>query len=149
MTCLFMLFQYLMMFLNLFDIILCFNIYMDWWIKILFWLINHVLKFLLMMLGCLKGVCVFDFDEFWNQSNIAVGVWWLFLCCLCMFLIPEFSLGLKVFKESVLDWILMFLLADKKTTVLKAEILYIFLIIRVYLLVFFCSNLFVYYNEVC
>jgi hypothetical protein len=66
-----------------------------------------------------------------------------------MFLIPEFSLGLKVFKESVLDWILMFLLADKKTTVLKAEILYVFLIIRVYLLVFFCSNLFVYYNEVC
>jgi hypothetical protein len=54
-----------------------------------------------------------------------------------MFLVPEFSLGLKMFKESVLDWVLMFLLANNNVTVLKDEILYMFLMIWCYLLVFF------------
>jgi len=40
----------------------------------------------------------------------------------------------------------MFLLIDNKTVLLKVEILYMFLMIRGYLLVFFYSNMFVYDN---
>jgi len=40
----------------------------------------------------------------------------------------------------------MFLLIDNKTVLLKVEILYMFLMIRDYLLVFFYSNMFVYDN---
>jgi hypothetical protein len=66
-----------------------------------------------------------------------------------MFLVTEFSLGLKVFKKSVLDWVLMFLLVDNRVVVLEVEILQMFLMIQGYLLVFFYSNLFVYDNVVC
>jgi hypothetical protein len=54
-----------------------------------------------------------------------------------MFLVTEFSLGLKVFKKSVLDWVLMFLLVDNRVVVLEVEILQMFLMIQGYLLVFF------------
>jgi len=53
-----------------------------------------------------------------------------------MFLVTEFSLGLKVFKKSVLDWVLMFLLVDNRVVVLEVEILQMFLMIQGYLLVF-------------
>jgi hypothetical protein len=66
-----------------------------------------------------------------------------------MFLVPEFSLGLKIFKKLVLDWVLMFLLANNNVTVLEDKILYMFLMIWYYLLMFFYSNMFVYDNVVC
>ena len=66
-----------------------------------------------------------------------------------MFLVTEFSLGLKVFKKSVLNWVLIFLLVDNRVVVLEVEILQMFLMIQGYLLVFFYSNLFVYDNVVC
>jgi len=62
-THLFMFFQGLMMFLMIFGIILCFSIYVNWRMKMLFSLINLVSKLLLMLLECLKGVCVFGFDK--------------------------------------------------------------------------------------
>jgi len=39
--------------------------------------------------------------------------------------------------------------ADNRAAILKVEILYMFLMIRDYLLVFFNSNLFVYDNVAC
>jgi hypothetical protein len=57
-----------------------------------------------------------------------------------MFLVTEFSLGLKVFKKSVLDWVLMFLLVDNRVVVLEVEILQMFLMIQGYLLVFFIQT---------
>jgi hypothetical protein len=42
-----------------------------------------------------------------------------------------------VFKELVLDWVLMFLLANNKAAVLEVEVLYMFLMIWGYLFVFF------------
>jgi hypothetical protein len=53
-ACPFMFFQCLMMFLNLFGIIYIFNIYIDWWMEMLFWL---------KLMRCLKGVYVFVFDK--------------------------------------------------------------------------------------
>jgi len=57
-----------------------------------------------------------------------------------MFLVTEFSLGLKVFKKSVLNWVLMFLLVDNRVVVLEVEILQMFLMIQGYLLVFFIQT---------
>jgi hypothetical protein len=57
-----------------------------------------------------------------------------------MFLVPKFSLGLKVFKELVLDLVLMFLLAYNRVAVLEVEILYMLLMIQGYLLVFFTQT---------
>jgi hypothetical protein len=57
-----------------------------------------------------------------------------------MFLVTEFSLGFKVYKKSVLDWVLIFLLVDNRVVVLKVEILQMFLMIQGYLLVFFIQT---------
>jgi hypothetical protein len=57
-----------------------------------------------------------------------------------MFLVTEFSLGLKVFKKSVLNWVLIFLLVDNRVVVLEVEILQMFLMIQGYLLVFFIQT---------
>jgi len=57
-----------------------------------------------------------------------------------MFLVTEFSLGLKVFKKLVLNWVLMFLLVDNRVVVLEVEILQMFLMIQGYLLVFFIQT---------
>jgi hypothetical protein len=57
-----------------------------------------------------------------------------------MFLVTKFSLGLKVYKKSVLDWVLMFLLVDNRVVVLEVEILQMFLMIQGYLLVFFIQT---------
>jgi len=57
-----------------------------------------------------------------------------------MFLVTKFSLGLKVYKKSILDWVLMFLLVDNRVVVLEVEILQMFLMIQGYLLLFFIQT---------
>ena len=72
------------------------------------------------------------------MSNVAIDVLMTFSKLLMH--VHEFSLGLKVFKKSVLDWVLMFLLSDNRVIILKVEILYMFLMIWGYLLMYFIQT---------
>jgi hypothetical protein len=108
----------------------------------LFWLINHDLKLFLMLLGCLKGVCVW----FWWSIVVLEFVKCnsRYLMAFSRFLIHVLDSWVwfwsQVFKKSVLDWVLMFLLANNKAIALEVEILYMFLMIQGYLLVFFFTH---------
>jgi hypothetical protein len=108
----------------------------------LFSLINHDLKLFLMLLGCLKGVCVW----FWWSIVVLEFVKCnsRYFMAFSRFLIHVLDSWVwfwsQVFKKSVLDWVLMFLLANNKAIALEVEILYMFLMIQGYLLVFFFTQ---------
>ena len=58
-------------------------------------------------------------------------------------------MAIKILRINILNCVLMFLLVDIKAEVLEVQILFMFLMIRGFLLDFFNSNLFYNENVVC